>query len=276
MKAFFSILIVLGGYAVLVWFVHTHQRDLLYFPSTERISPADTGLDLVREHELKISGDRTLYSWFSGAQPGMPTLLYMHGNAGSVGTRADNLRKLQGAGFGVYLLGYPGYGGSEGEPTEASLMEAANAGYDHLRERGIPSDRIVLMGESLGSAVAVKLAAERDAYALILLAPMLSVLERAEASYPFLPVRRLLKDTWLSSDYIDRIDMPLMVVHGTADQVVPMESGFQLFHLAAQPKEFNGVKGAGHNNLFEYKLVTIIDRFIKLDTTKDYGSSRTD
>ncbi len=276
MKALISILIVLGGYAVLVWFVHTNQRDLLYFPSSERISPADSGLTLVREQELKISGDRTLYSWFAGAQPGMPTLLYMHGNAGSVGTRAEAVRKLQDFGFGVYVLGYPGYGGSEGEPTEAALMEAANAGYDYLRQRGIPADRIVLMGESLGSAVAVQLAADQQAYALILLAPMLSVLERAEASYPFLPVRRLLKDTWLSSDYIDKIEMPLMVVHGTADRVIPIESGFQLFHLAKQPKEFNGVKDAGHNNLFEHELVTMIDRFLKLDTTKDYWSSTTD
>lgn len=266
MKAIVSILLLMAaGYALLVWGIYAKQRDLLYLPYEERLSPVDAGLPLVREHELVISDDRTLYSWFGGAQPGKPTLLYLHGNGGSVGTRAEPMRQLTEAGFGVYLLGYPGYGGSDGSPSEVSLMEAANAAYDYLRQRGIPPDRIVIYGESLGSAVGVQLAAKRDAKALILLAPMYSVLERAEATYPFLPVRRLLQDTWLSSEYIEQIDMPLMVIHGTADQLIPMESGFRLFDKAAEPKEFNGIKDAGHNNLYSYDIVPIIQRFLMLD-----------
>lgn len=255
--------LLVAGYGLLVFGIYHKQRDLLYYPHTQRILPQDTELTLVREHELKISGDRTLYSWHRDSLQNLPTLLYLHGNGGSVGTRVEPIRQLTDAGFGIYALGYPGYGGSDGEPSEAALMEAARAAYDHLRMQGLPEDRIVILGESLGTAVAVQLAAEKSPKAVVLLAPMYSVLERAQATYPFLPVRRLLKDTWLSADYIEQISSPLLVIHGTADRLIPIQSGFNLFDKAPEPKEFNGVKDAGHNNLYSYSIVTIIHRFVR-------------
>lgn len=256
-------LLLLAGYGLLVWGIYHNQRDLLYYPATERILPQDTDLTLVYEHELQMSDGRTLYSWFSGARQNFPTLLYLHGNGGSIGTRVEPIRQWTEAGFGIYALGYPGYGGSDGEPSEAALMEAARSAYDHLRQRGLPHDRIVIFGESLGTAVAVQLAAEKSPRAVVLLAPMYSVLERAEATYPYLPVRRLLKDTWLSSDYIDQMSSPLLVIHGTADRIIPINSGFRLFHEAPEPKEFNGIKDAGHNDLYRYDIVPMVQRFLR-------------
>ena len=216
----------------------------------------------VQELELQTATGARLYSWYAKAQLGKPTILYLHGNSGSVSTRAAVYPRFTKHGYGVLMVGYPGYGGSEGAPTERGFVEAAQVGYKYLQGLPLAPESIVLFGESLGSAVAVQLATSVSARALILAAPMHSVREIAQQQYPFFPIRFLLKDPFLTFQHIGAIQMPLLVVHGAADQVIPVDSGRRLFDLAQQPKTFHLIDGAGHNNLFDFALVELIDNYL--------------
>ena len=189
--------------------VYLAQRQLLYFPDKTRISPSDAGLTAVEEIVLTSTSGDALVSWYARVESG-PTVLFFHGNGGNIATRTRDIEVFQAEGYGVLMVGYPGYGGNSGKPSEAGFMAIAKAAYDFLQSDGIDAEDIVLYGESLGSAVAVQLATSVNAGALVLEAPMSSVQDIARQAYPYLPIKLLLKDTFLSRDYIANIEMPLL------------------------------------------------------------------
>lgn len=253
--------IVILGYLMMTLLVYLLQRDLMFAPSTQRVSPAAMGLAHVREVTLLTPRSEKLYCWYAEATPGAPTLLMFHGNGGNVSFRHHKIKQLTARGYGVFLLGYPGYGGSEGAPSEAAFIESATLAYQHLTE-DIPAEQLVVYGTSLGSAVAVQLAAKVATAAVVLEAPMNSILEIAQGQYPFLPVRWLIKDPFLSSDHIAQLGAPLLVIHGSNDRLIPLASGQALFNAAQEPKSFHIVAGGGHNNLYDYPVVDIIQGFL--------------
>lgn len=253
---------LLGLYCVAALALFLFQRSLVFGFDAQRLNPQDLGLPNVREVTLQSAAGAKLYSWYAAAQVGKPTLLYLHGNSGSVGSRSEIYPLFTKHGYGVFMVGYPGYGGSEGEPSEESFVEAAQVAYKHLREMHLAPDDIVLFGESLGSSVAAQLATTVDARALVLAAPMYSIREIAEQQYPFFPIRYLLRDPFLTFERIGAIQMPLFVAHGSADQTIPVDSGRRLFALAKEPKEFHLMDGAGHNNLFDFALVELMDSYL--------------
>lgn len=176
------------GYAVLVLVVYLMQRSLLYVPHGGRIAPDAFTTPGVEEVVLTTAAGHRLYSWFGRSRPGRPTILYFHGNGAGVSNRSEKIRALMQRGFGVFMLGYPGYSGSDGSPSEAALVDAAALAYRHLISADIDANELVIYGESLGSAVAVQLASQQAAAAVVLESPMDSVLAIARAQYPFLPV----------------------------------------------------------------------------------------
>lgn len=235
---------------------------MMFLPATHRVQPIEVDLPGVVEVTLRNeSGDR-LYSWYGKAEAGQPTILFFHGNGGSIPTRHERFRQWMSEGFGMFMLGYPGYGGSDGVPSERTFREASQLAYDFLREQGVSAEDIVIYGQSIGTGVAVWLASEQIARALILEAPMTSAIDVAETHYPYLPVSLLLKDKFLSIDYVGKIDMPLLIVHGDADQIIGIEHGRSLFEAAIEPKAFFQVKGAGHNNLISYPIVETIKEYV--------------
>jgi len=131
-----------------------------------------------------------------------------------------------------------------------------------LPKLGVTADDIVILGESLGSSVAIQLAAKKPSAAVVLLAPMHSIREIAESQYPFLPMKLLLKDPFLSFEHIARVQRPFLVFHGSDDQAIPISSGKRLFELANEPKQFVVIEGAGHNNLFDFGIVKLMDEFL--------------
>jgi len=243
-------------------YAYTNQRQLMYFPSLERVSPKDIGLTNVEEVTLQTDSNAKLICWYGRATIGQPTVLFFHGNGGAVSHRAQRIRDLMSDGYGIFVLGYPGYGGNDGAPSEPSFMEGALLSYEYLQNSGVSSGDIVLYGESIGSGVAVQLAASVQARSLILESPMSSAIEVAREHYPWLLVSLLIKDTFQSIDYIDRIDMPLLVMHGDRDQVIPIRIGQHLFEKARDPKTFITLKGAGHNNLQLYPVREIAREFL--------------
>ena len=244
-------------------FVYAKQRDMMYIPSLERVAPADVGLYAVEEVALTTASDVELTSWFAPPQAGRPTVLFFHGNAGAVNHRAYRFRELMAHGYGVFVLGYPGYGGNAGEPSEPGFHEASRLAYDYLRASGVDSQDIVVYGESIGSGVAVQLAAQVDAKALILEAPMSSATDVAREHYPLLVAAFFLRDSYRSEDYIDRIGMPLLVIHGEKDAIIPLQLGRELVERAVEPKTLVVIEGAGHNDLSEHSTGRIAREFIE-------------
>lgn len=253
----------LAIYLVVCTVVWAGQGSSLYYPDPTRVSPAVAGVPEMVEVELHGADTAPLYSWWREPQAGRPVILFFHGNGGSVAGRAPRFAIWMDHGFGVLAVEYPGYGGSGGSPSENSITAASEAAWNWLSDAGLKDQEIVIYGESLGSAVAVKLAAQHDARALVLEAPMYSVLSIAQSYYPYLPVKLLLRDPWLSGEHITNVRSPLLVLHGDRDTLIPIESGRALFDAASEPKEFVTVRGAGHNNLRLFSPEVQVEAFLE-------------
>lgn len=172
------------------------------------------------------------------------TLLVSHGNAEDLGDDRDWLEDLNRAGFNVFAFDYQGYGTSEGKPTEKGAYDDEEAAYNYLVAKlDTPPERIIIFGRSVGTGPAVHLAARKPAAGLILQSPFLSAF-RVVTQIPLLPF-----DLFPNARDIRKVRCPVLVMHGTADEVIPFWHGQKLFALANQPKLFAGFQGAGHNNL---------------------------
>ncbi len=249
-------------YSLMVAAVYLLQRELVFAPSSDRASPERAGAGSFAEVVLKNSNGDHLYSWYKKADPDRPTMLFLHGNGGSIALRAGTLETMADDGYGVFAVGYPGYGGSEGRPSEDGLVEAGKLAYQYLENDGVAHQQLVFFGVSLGTAVAVQLAAKNPSAAVVLLAPMSSVLEVASSQYPFLPVTYLLKDRFESTEFVGSISAPLLLIHGTQDALIPIDNSERLFARAVEPKVFRRLNDAGHNNLFSFGAMDIAREFI--------------
>ena len=238
-------------YLLIALAVFALQRRLQYFPGTTGTAPQQVGLQGVTVIALTASDGIASALWYAPAQPGQPTLLYFQGNAGELSDRADRFAFYQSRGFGVAFLSYRGYGASRDAITEPGLIADATAAYDWLAAQGIPPSQIALVGESLGTGVAVQLAAKRSVGAVALEAPYTATVDIAAQIYWWLPVHLLMKDQFRSIDHIAQINAPLLIQHGTADQVIPFASGRRLFAAAKQPKTFISLPDQGHEALYQ-------------------------
>src|SRR4029077_1149473 len=188
-------------------------------------------------------------------------VIYFQGNAGGLDLRAGRFKWLIADGTGLLALSYRGYGGSTGKPSEAGLIRDATAAYDFATAR-YPAERIVLWGESLGTAVAVALAAERTVGGLILDAPFTSAADVGAAVYPFIPVRSLIKDTFHSDLRIAKVSAPVLVLHGARDRVVPIRFGEALFALAREPKRIVRFPNGNHVDLDDHGAADVVKKFL--------------
>lgn len=227
------------------------QRHLLYVPVAQ-VPPSETvGLLRTEDASFNTQDGVTLGGWFVPAErrPSPFTILVFNGNAGNRSFRAPLAAALSHAGLSVLLFDYRGYGGNPGRPSESGLACDARAARTYLEGRqDVDPERIVYFGESLGSGVAVILATERPPAALILRSPYTSMVEVARRHYPFLPVRHMLSDRYLSIERIRRISCPLLVIAGDHDRVVPVEQSRRLYEAAPGPKRLVIVPGADHND----------------------------
>lgn len=250
--AFIKLTLVTFGllYAVALSGLFVFQRDLQYFPSRRDLEPAALGLAGVTRRALPTPDGETLVLWLALPDGDRPVILFLHGNAGAIADRADRFAFYQARGYGVAFLSWRGYGGSTGSPSETGLLIDAKAAYDHLRSLGIPDQRIVLIGESLGTGPAVITAAQNPVGALILEAPYSAAVDLARSTYPWLPVGLLMKDQFRSRDHIARVRAPLLILHGAKDRVIPPGFGRRLFDAARDPKTFLSLGPVGHEAIY--------------------------
>lgn len=238
------VVIVLG----LLW---AGQRGLIYFPETDVPPPASIGLPRAELVSFETQDGLALEGWFVPAVAPATgyTVLVFNGNAGHRAYRANLAGQLSARGLAVLLFDYRGYGGNPGLPSEEGLARDARAALACLGRRpGVDATRIVFFGESLGAAVAVRLALEYPPAALVLRSPFSSLADVGQHHYPFLPVRWLLRDRYPSIDRISRITSPLLVVVGEADRVIPPSGSLALYDAAPHPKRLVMVPGADHND----------------------------
>jgi len=189
----------------------------------------------------------------TGAPDAGPVVLYLHGNGGNIAGRAGLLGQfVRGTNCRVLMPGYGGYGGSEGTPSEASVVADAIAAYDHLRAAGVPAARIVLYGESIGGAVAAAVAEKREVAGIVFQSSFSSVSSMALAIYPILPLTALLcRGSFPTADRVATFQCPMLVVHGDRDEVIPYSEGKHLHRSAAPRADFLSIPGAHHNDLVD-------------------------
>jgi fermentation-respiration switch protein FrsA (DUF1100 family) len=255
------LVLAVAGYAGLLALMYVFQRAMMYFPDAARVAPAQAGLPRAAEVTFASSDGEKLLAWFVPPDAGKALVIYFQGNAEGLAARVGRFTWLTADGTGLLALCYRGYGGSSGTPSEDGLIRDAAAAYGFARER-TPARRIVLFGESLGTAVAVALAAGHDVAAVILDAPFTSAAEVGAAAYPFAPVRWLMKDKFRSDERIGRVTAPLLVMHGEQDRIVPIRIGEKLFALARQPKRFMRFPQGGHVDLDDHGAAKVVQAFL--------------
>jgi fermentation-respiration switch protein FrsA (DUF1100 family) len=253
----------LTTYGVLVGALYLWQRHLLYFPDPSRPDLGDLGRLGVREVKVDTADGLSLLCWYLPPRGGRPVIAYFHGNGGHIGYRAERLRRFALDRYGVLMLEYRGYGGNPGTPTETGFYTDAAAALDFLASEGVSPNRLVLYGESLGSGIAVNLAAQRDIAGLILEAPFTSVAQVAQYHYAFVPASLLVRDRFDSLSKIDNVKAPLLVMHGGRDRIVPVRFGRALFDAAPEPKELWLAAGAGHENLARFGALEVVRDFLQ-------------
>ena len=251
-------------YLAAAGFMYVYQRDFLFRPSGTLTSPQDKGLEGVTAETVTMRDGTRITVWKAPGLADNPTVLYFHGNGGNLSSRAERYRQIVDSGFGLYAATYRGYAGADGSPTETALIADALEHFDRLESS---AGEIVIHGESLGTGVAVAVAARRNARAVVLEAPYTGAVDVAAAVYPWLPVSLLMKDPFVSRERIGDVEEPLLVIHGTRDATIPVEHGKALYEMANEPKELMIVDGAGHSKLWTNGLWPAALEFLERTAT---------
>jgi fermentation-respiration switch protein FrsA (DUF1100 family) len=257
-------LIIVGclGYGSALAVLIFAQRSFIYpIPQATRTSPEAAGLGEAEEHVLTTDDGERMVLWHVPAKPGRHVVLYFHGNGDVLAWLAGRFRDITADGTGLVAMSYRGYGGSSGSPSEAALLRDATAAYDFARAR-YDAKRIVAWGFSLGTGVAVAVAAGHPVGGLILEAPYTSIADVAARAFPYLPVRPFMRDSFRSDERIARVTAPLLIMHGVRDPVIPIALGEKLFALAHEPKQFVRFPDGEHNDLGNFGAVETARQFI--------------
>ena len=250
------------GMAAILYFA---QRSMMYFPETVHTTPAQAGLPEAEEVTLTASDGERLVAWHVAPRRDKPVVLYFHGNGGALRYRVERFRTLIRDGVGIIGIEYRGYGGSSGSPSEAGLIADAKAAYAFAATR-YPAPQLVVWGESLGTGVAVVLAAEKPLGRVILEAPFTSAAAVASTRYWYLPVRLLMKDQFRSEESVGKIIAPVLILHGVHDHTVPYAMGERMFELTKAPnKHIVRFLDGDHEDLDGRGALHAVSRFLAGD-----------
>jgi fermentation-respiration switch protein FrsA (DUF1100 family) len=254
--------LVVVGYFVGLAVLYAAQRSMLFpIPPVGRIAPEAAGFPEAEEHLLTTGDGEKVIVWHVPAKPGHAVVIFFPGNGDYLAGRVGRLRGITSDGTGLVAVSYRGYAGSSGQPSEAGLLQDAAAAYAFTAAQ-YDAERIVAWGFSLGTGVAVALAAERPVGKLILEAPYTSTADVAAAQFRVVPVRWLMKDQFHSDERIARVTAPLLIMHGGRDPAISISFGEQLFALARGPKQFVRFPQGGHDDLDAYGATETARQFI--------------
>jgi fermentation-respiration switch protein FrsA (DUF1100 family) len=227
------------------------ENFFVFFPDST-LDPTPKAFHLTHKEVFFDTGDgKRLHGWFFPQKKEAPVILFCHGNAGNISDRLDNIRLLLEKGFAVFIFDYRGYGRSGGKPSERGIYMDGLAAYDYLVEKEhFPSNKIILFGRSLGAAVAIEIAVQKDIMAIIIESGFTSTKEMAKSMLVFMPFSWFLPANYNNLAKIAHIKAPKLIIHGDEDGLVPFSMGEKLFAASKEPKYLYALRGAGHNDTY--------------------------
>ena len=257
----FLIIIGVVYFSILI-FLFVFQRNILFVPDRSAPSLTETNVPEMSEVSIETKDGLSLTSWFYRGKVEKPLIIYFQGNAGNISDRDYKARFLIDNDYSVLLLGYRGYGGNKGQPSEEGLRKDGEAALEFASREGFEASNIILYGESLGTGVVVDLVTRAKFKGMVLEAPYTSIEALAKKRYWFIPVSYLLKDKFDSINKVSQLTSPTLVLHGDSDKVINLDYGQQLYDATPQPKNFVMFPGGGHSNLFDFGAGTEIVTFM--------------
>jgi len=250
-------------YLIILVFLFFFQRSLLYHPNVNNYFNDRLKVN-IEEVQIKTSDNINLLGWFHKKDLNrFKTIVYFHGNAGKLENRIHKLNHFKDIDVNFLIISWRGFSGNSGKPTEKGLYEDGKSTIDWLKNIGLSDKDIVLYGESLGTGIATHIAQNRKFAGLVLETPFTSMVDAAKNVYPYIPVGILLKDRYENEKKIKHINIPVLVMHGEADQIVPFKMGKKIYEMANNPKYSYFTKYDNHMMEYDDKLVFALSSFIK-------------
>lgn len=256
--------LLIALYLGVLAYVYVTQRSFIYLPDARRPDLVASGAGGIFSAVTLTAADGVAtVSWYRAANAGRPTLVLFQGNAGNIADRLFKVVPFLQQGWGILLVGYRGYGGNPGQPTEAGFYADGRAALNYLAQQGVIPGWQVLYGESLGSGVAVQMATEIATGALVLEAPFTSLADMAQRQFPYFPARWLVLDRFDSLAKIGQVSTPLLILHGERDTIIPIDQGRRLFDAANGARELKLFPGAGHVDLWNHGAAGAVIEFVE-------------
>ena len=261
-----GVLALVSFYILLIVVVFFFQRNLLYHPSVDNYIKDNLAIEPTEIENVKIiTKDKIdLIGWFYNKDiEKFKTILFFHGNAGSLNNRTYKLNHFKDLDVNFLIIAWRGFSGNKGKPNELGLYEDAKSAVRWLNMKGIKDKNILLYGESLGTAIAVEIAQNKKYAGIILESPFTSMVNMGKKYYPFFPVTYLLKDKFESYKKINNISVPVFIIHGKVDKIVPYSMGKKMYELANPPKFFYSQEYGDHMVEYDEKLLLALGQYIK-------------
>ena len=249
-------------YILVLVFLYFYQRNLLYYPNENNYSGDKISVD-IKKVKIKTSDNIELLGWFHEKNlKDYKTLVYFHGNAGTLENRIHKINHFQDMNINFLIIAWRGFSGNKGKPTEQGLYEDGKSAIDWLIKKGVNEENLILYGESLGTGVATHLAQNKNYAGIILETPFTSMIDAAKTFYPYIPVSILLRDKFENYKKVKNIKLPILIMHGEVDQIVPFSMGKKIYEIANQPKYSYFTKHDNHMMEYDENLVSTLKFFL--------------
>ena len=261
---FFKLFLVLVFiYISILLILFFFQRNLLYHPSENNYS-GDKLTASIEKVKIKTQDNIDLLGWYHKKNSNnYKTILFLHGNAGSLENRIHKLNHFGSMNINFLVIAWRGFSGNNGEPTEKGLYEDSRSAIFWLKKQGIVEKDIVVYGESLGTGVATEIAQNNNYAGVILESPFTSMIDAAKNKYPFFPIKFLLKDKYENDKKIKKIKSPILIMHGQVDKIVPFWMGEKIYNMANKPKYSYFTKHDNHMMEYDKNLLIVLKKFIE-------------
>jgi uncharacterized protein len=254
---------IIAIYVSVLILLFIFQRSLMYHPLENSYSGDRMEVE-VEKVKIITSDNINLLGWFHKKDlKKFKTIVYFHGNAGTLENRIHKLNHFKDMDVNFLIIAWRGFSGNKGNPSEEGLYIDANSAILWLKKLGLTEKDIVIYGESLGTGVATEIAQYKDYAGLILETPFTSMVEAAKNFYPYIPVSILLKDKYDNQKKIKNINIPVLIMHGEVDQIVPFWMGKKIYEIANQPKYSHFTKFDDHMMEYDENLLFVLKSFIK-------------
>ena len=255
------ILTIFAIYFLVLVFLYFYQRNLLYHPNENNYSGDKISVD-IEKVKIQTADNIELLGWYHKKNlKDYKTLVYFHGNAGSLENRIHKLNHFQDMNINFLIIAWRGFNGNKGKPSERGLYVDGKSAIDWLKKKGVDEKNLILYGESLGTGVATHLAQNKNYAGVILETPFTSMIDAAKNFYPYIPINLLLKDKFENFKKVKNINIPILVMHGEVDQIVPFSMGKKIYEIANNPKYSYFTKYDDHMMEYDENLVLALKSF---------------